>query len=876
MAIPPANRLLPFALLPLLVACGGRAQLTPPPAVPREGSPPTVAVHFTIALPARTGAAARRDPRYVSASTKSATVMVTPAGGVRAAPVLIACTSTACSGQVPAPVGTDTFAVSLYDAPNATGKLLSTGSAVQTVVLDAANVVSVTFDGVVAGLRLGLSQASTTRCFATTIGVAVSALDADGNTIVGPGSYADANGNPLTITLNDADTSRSTSLAQTTLTAPPSGPIRLTYDGKAATQATITASAPGVTNATATLAFPASTAHNLYAMSVPQGTSGAYRVVVFPSSANGNVAPLRWFGLSGGPFAGINGLAIDAVCDAYVGNTGPNAVDVLPVGASGAVPPVAVLSDATSAEVSALALDSSGRLGVTYAGAPGTDEIAFFAVPPSSSTGAIGHIAGAGTGLAFPDAIAFASDGSFFVANAIGNTVTAYARTASGNASPSRTIVANVTSAIDDASALAVGPDGSLYVANAGAGHGGTGSVDSVTVYAPGANGYTMPARTITGSATGLSEPIGLAVDASGNVYVCNGGAAATTITVYGPGANGNVAPARTIAGSATAMSFSGGPTPIGLDASGALYVLDRASPMYGTSVLVFAPGANGNVAPVRAIPGNATTEIPAYNPFALAVDSAGTIYLDASDNAQTHGVIAFAPGSTGSVPPSRTLSGPAFSGALWAMATDAAGNLYIERTSATSPSQVEVFSAGANGAVSPSRTLTAPWDEQFEATPIAADQAGDIWNAGVNGAGGSTNTISRYAVPTNGTASPNRVLYGGAIGPYAPSGVGFDGAGSLYVLCRGDQTVKIYAPGANGLAAPTRTIQGIPASTIWGLLVDTDGTTYVSTMNFSGTSAYGAIVVYAPGANGMATPVRTIAGAATTLGKMQAMSFGP
>src|SRR5581483_4871251 len=312
MATRPAHRLLPFVLLPLLAACGGGPQLTPPPTLPRQGSPSSVEVQFTIALPARTAAAARRDPRYVSASTKSAAVTVTPAGGVRAAPVVIACSSTACSGQVPAQVGSDTFAVSLYDAPNATGHLLSTGSAVQTIVLDAANVVSVTFDGVVAGLRVGLSQTSTTRCFATTLGVAVSALDADGNTIVGPGSYVDANGNSLTVTLNDADTSGSTALAQTTLTAPPAQPIPLTYNGKAATQAIVTATAPGVAKATATLAFPASTAHNLYAVSIPTGTVGTYRIVDFPSSASGNVAPLRSFGLSGGPSALIGGLAIDA------------------------------------------------------------------------------------------------------------------------------------------------------------------------------------------------------------------------------------------------------------------------------------------------------------------------------------------------------------------------------------------------------------------------------------------------------------------------------------------------------------------------------------------------------------------------------------
>jgi len=42
--------------------------------------------------------------------------------------------TTVCTGQIVAAVGSDTFTVSLYDAQNAVGNLLSTGTLTQTIV----------------------------------------------------------------------------------------------------------------------------------------------------------------------------------------------------------------------------------------------------------------------------------------------------------------------------------------------------------------------------------------------------------------------------------------------------------------------------------------------------------------------------------------------------------------------------------------------------------------------------------------------------------------------------------------------------------------------------------------------------------------------
>ena len=56
---------------------------------------------------------------------------------------------------------------------------------------------------------------------------------------------------------------------------------------------------------------------------------------------------------------------------------------------------------------------------------------------------------------------------------------------------------------------------------------------------------------------TGLSVPVDLNFDSSHNIYVANRNG--NSVTVYAPNANGNVAPIRTITGSNTQLSAPSG-----------------------------------------------------------------------------------------------------------------------------------------------------------------------------------------------------------------------------------------------------------------------------------------------------------------------------
>jgi hypothetical protein len=240
-----------------LVSCGGGHAQPGSSTLPGTASSPpasstTATVRFDIVLPTASTSALRRAPAYISGSTQSAAVTVTPNGGSAGSPTVIACSTTACSGAVIAPAGSDTFTVILYDGTNGSGNALSTATTTQTIIAGAANSVNETFNGVVTSLAVALGASGTAGTSAS-LPLTVTALDADGNTIVGPGSYVTANGTPVTIALSDSDATGATTPSQTNFTAPTSG-ITLNYTGLALAPATLTAKATGYTSATVTFA----------------------------------------------------------------------------------------------------------------------------------------------------------------------------------------------------------------------------------------------------------------------------------------------------------------------------------------------------------------------------------------------------------------------------------------------------------------------------------------------------------------------------------------------------------------------------------------------------------------------------------------------
>lgn len=229
------------------------------------------------------------------------------------------------------------------------------------------------------------------------------------------------------------------------------------------------------------------------------------------------------------------------------------------------------------------------------------ESVTVYAAGAHGDAAPIQSISGSNTHIYIPDGIAVDDAKNIYVVNNIGpsskGSVTVYAAGASGNVAPMQEI-AGSNPGIVNTSSIAVDAERKIYVTSID----GIGGI--VWVFAAGSNGNVAPIQTITGAKTQLNSPSGIAVDPRGFIYIVNANKTfqgPSTVTVYAPGANGNVAPLRTIAGSNTGLVYSVG---IALDADLNIYVSSYVSP----EIAVFAAGANGNVAPIRTIHGHNTT----------------------------------------------------------------------------------------------------------------------------------------------------------------------------------------------------------------------------------------------------------------------------
>jgi len=285
----------------LLCGCGGSSSHIPAATPVATASVPTSAaaasVTISVFVPSPTQALARRRSKYVSASTQSVSVAIDGAlpVAINVGPTSPQCVAASggsqCSLSIGAPPGNDSFSVIAWDAPGGAGNVLSRALLAFTVAAGHVNAIPLTLDGVISSVAVTLPVPNPAAGLAVTLPVAVNAYDADGNDIIGPGSYADASGNPVTIALSDSDSSGATTLSATSLTAPAT--VTLTYTGVAVSGATI---APHV----AALAAGKLIAATLSSGAAPNGPA----LAVDPTAARHAISPdiygITWFYNSGG------------------------------------------------------------------------------------------------------------------------------------------------------------------------------------------------------------------------------------------------------------------------------------------------------------------------------------------------------------------------------------------------------------------------------------------------------------------------------------------------------------------------------------------------------------------------------------------------
>ncbi len=227
-----------FIVAAAIAGCGGGGGTgSPVPANGGASAPNALGqAQFTLTIPAQTSAAATaRRTAFISPNAQSIAIAVATgtASPPPAQPVNLNASSPNCttgtSGltctiAVSAPIGTDTFAVTLYGGQNGSGSVLSTARVSGVVNAAQSNTIAIALNGVVASIAVSITNGNNLipGGYATALPVVITAKDASGATIVGADPYASP------ITLTNADTSGVTTLSTTTVSAP-STAVTLNY-----------------------------------------------------------------------------------------------------------------------------------------------------------------------------------------------------------------------------------------------------------------------------------------------------------------------------------------------------------------------------------------------------------------------------------------------------------------------------------------------------------------------------------------------------------------------------------------------------------------------------------------------------------------------
>ncbi len=323
---------------------------------------------------------------------------------------------------------------------------------------------------------------------------------------------------------------------------------------------------------------------------------------------------------------GVPGIGPNFVTNTlYVTNTTQNVVELYtPSPAPAATPQYAIGGSNTQLNGPQYdAFDSSRRLYVTNYN-PGT-QAAAVNIYQQFATGNVlpfTTISGAGTLLDQPHGITLLSDGTIVVANtsplgAFSNEILVFTPLSS-TSSPvlSFNIAGNLTQ-LNSPSGVASDTTKKIFVANRGGA--------TVTAYilpsptptpsstpsptpsppthpsaspsptpVPSSNNIA-PSIVIGGTLTGLIAPTGITLDANNVIYVVDPDSGNASVRIFAAGANGNVAPVRVISGALTQLS---NPLDVKVDGNGNIYVTDSGA----NKLLIFGPGASGNIAPSVAI----------------------------------------------------------------------------------------------------------------------------------------------------------------------------------------------------------------------------------------------------------------------------------
>jgi uncharacterized protein (TIGR03437 family) len=356
-------------------------------------------------------------------------------------------------------------------------------------------------------------------------------------------------------------------------------------------------------------------------------------------------------------------------------------------------------------------------------------------------------------------------------------------------------IITIIETAVPAATGIAVDSKGNLFVAASANSTVDMISSGMVTVIAgddiagfSGDGGPAIDAR--------LNDPLGVAVDASGNVYIADSNnmrvrrvSSGIIATIAGTGSGGLAGD-----GGPPANAQLSGPSAVAQDSLGNLYIADTGNNVIrevsagvittiaGTGV----PGYTGDGGP----PANSQLRAPA----GVTVDAAGNLYIADTGNRVIRKI------SNGII---TTFSSNSLLTSPSAITIDASGNLYVVATSAC-----EVFLPGTqmfNGTTSTilkisSGSITTIASDycsgnQSLAVGLAVDNSGNLFYTQGSSVYKTANGVSTLVAGAGtGFSGDNGPAVSAQLS--APAGLAFDSSGSLWISDTGNQRIRKVSNG--------------------------------------------------------------------------------
>ena len=273
---------------------------------------------------------------------------------------------------------------------------------------------------------------------------------------------------------------------------------------------------------------------------------------------------------------------------------------------------------------------------------PWASELGVYSATANGNVAPVRVIRGPETQMNIPQTAVMDSSGRLWTCSFNTKNLIAFAAGATGNVAPSVSIGGSY-SPIQSCGDMTLATNGAIYATSFQ-------TPSSIAAWAQGSTLNARPAAVWSGSNTGLGQASGLAIDLASHMYVSS--AHPSEVEVFVLQYPGNVTPFRKLAGPKT---FLDNPDAIAVDpVAQTIWVANAGNNL----VEEFGPLAGGNVAPELHISGPLTQ---LQNPYGIAVDWAGYVYV--GNCPQTGGttagsILVFAPGARGNVKPVQVIKG--------------------------------------------------------------------------------------------------------------------------------------------------------------------------------------------------------------------------